>query len=371
MIKDIKSKLALNLSNFKGQRSKKIVIIESDDWGSIRMVSKKMYNKLVEKGIRVDKSKYDTLDCLETNEDLLLLFDLLSKYKDIKGNHPKFTFNTVMANPDFNKIRDSKFTEFYNRSFMDSYKFYYNENNEDIWNYAINNNLMKPQFHAREHLNSELWLKDLGNNFKAVLDAFDCQFFGIKTQTSIPNQIHYLAAYNASTLDDFDKIKNITNNGLAMFESFFGFKSSSFIACNYTWPEELEFFLYNKGVTILQGQRGQITPILNENKNKIKFHYTGQKNILEQKYSVRNVFFEPYENSNVDWVDKAMHEIQNAFFWNTPAIISSHRINYVSHLNLKNRDISLMLLDKLIKKILNKWPDVEFRFSDETFKDIN
>ena len=55
-----------NLANLPGWRTnRKIVVIESDDWGSIQMPSKLAYSNLLKKGIGVDKSYlYDTLDSL-------------------------------------------------------------------------------------------------------------------------------------------------------------------------------------------------------------------------------------------------------------------------------------------------------------------
>ena len=56
---------------------------------------------------------------------------------------------------------------------------------------------------------------------------------------------------------------------------------------------------------------------------------------------------------------------------NRPAIISSHRVNYVGFLDERNRDKNLKLLKTLLDKILNKWPDVEFLSSDEMGLIIN
>ena len=79
---------------------------------------------------------------------------------------------------------------------------------------------------------------------------------------------------------------------------------------------------------------------------------------------MRNVIFEPSENTNIDWVDKCLKEIEIAFFWKKPAIISSHRVNYVGVRNEKNRDNSLLSLKELIKKSLKRWPDIEFVTTD-------
>ena len=59
------------INTFGYKTNRKIVVFESDDWGSIRMPSKFAYSNLLNKGIDVDKSYlYDTLDSLEKKEDL-------------------------------------------------------------------------------------------------------------------------------------------------------------------------------------------------------------------------------------------------------------------------------------------------------------
>ena len=82
-----------------------VIIIESDDWGSIRMPSKETYNNLVKAGIKVEQSNYNRLDSLECNRDLESLFELLSAFKDKTGNHPVFTGVCVVANPEFQKMK--------------------------------------------------------------------------------------------------------------------------------------------------------------------------------------------------------------------------------------------------------------------------
>ena len=80
---------------------------------------------------------------------------------------------------------------------------------------------------------------------------------------------------------------------------------------------------------------------------------------------VRNVVFEPTEDRGIDWVNYAFKQIEAAFFWNKPAIISSHRVNFCGHIDPKNREKGLNALKQLLKKIVEKWPDVEFMSADE------
>jgi len=78
--------LRYTLSNLPGWRTnRKIVVFESDDWGSIRMSSKKAFNKLVEVGIPIENNPYNRFDGLESNADLEHLFELLLNLKTSKA----------------------------------------------------------------------------------------------------------------------------------------------------------------------------------------------------------------------------------------------------------------------------------------------
>ena len=117
MLEDLKSYYS-NARGFKSQR--KIIVIESDDWGSVRMPSKKAYNNLLEAGISVDKCGYNTFDGLETTEDLDSIFNSLLQIKDYKGNSPVITANTIVANPDYDKIRSDHFQKYHFETFSES-----------------------------------------------------------------------------------------------------------------------------------------------------------------------------------------------------------------------------------------------------------
>lgn len=362
---NLKKIIGQNLTNVKGWKTKqKIVVFESDDWGSLRMQSKEAYNKLLNSGIRVDKSLYDTLDSLEKKEDLQALFSVLQD-NNTATSKPIFTFNTVIQNPDFKKIKEDKFEKFHGINLFDSYEKYYGESNYGVWQEAMAQKIMLPQYHAREHVNAFLWMKDLKAEVKDTRIAFENDFFALKTNTSSKLRHHYLATYFSETFDEYEFVKNALKDGMDKFKTLFEFDSKTFIASNYTWPQQLEKELFSLGVIGIQGQRKQISTNFLEGKKTFTCHYTGAKNNLSQIYTVRNVLFEPYLNQNIDWSEKTFREIENAFFWKTPAIVSSHRVNYASNLDFQNRDRSLKHLTTLLKKINKKYPDVIYMSSAE------
>lgn len=99
-------------------------------------------------------------------------------------------------------------------------------------------------------------------------------------------------------------------------------------------------------------------------KTRKRLHYLGQKNSNGQLYITRNCFFEPSQ-AGADWVAACLKDIEIAFFWNKPAVISSHRVNYIGALNETNRKNGLSNLKALLNKALLKWPDIEFMTSQE------
>ena len=63
MFKKTFKNISINTQNYLGKNiNNKVLVIESDDWGSIRIPSKKAYNNLLNFGIAVDKCPYNSND---------------------------------------------------------------------------------------------------------------------------------------------------------------------------------------------------------------------------------------------------------------------------------------------------------------------
>lgn len=366
MVADIKKNIFGNLINIPGWRTQReIVVIESDDWGAIRMPSSDSYHKLLSKGIGVDRSFYDRFDVLESGDDLAGLFEVLKRYRDKRGNHPVMTFNTVMGNPDFERIGQDMFNRYHFEHFTDTYRRYYGSDLMPLWKSAVEEGLIRPQFHAKEHLNVSLWMEALRRNDRDVKTAFEHNFFGLRDGTPSDNQAHYLAAYWVEGIEDFHLKKKILKEGLDLFEKTFGYRSESFVACNYIFPQELESMLFECGVKFIQGQRGHLSPDIYTGKKRVRRTFTGKRNSLNHIYLVRNCQFEPSSDWNKDWVGSCLLDMERSFRWGKPAIISTHRINYVGGLSEENRERGLTNLNKLIQAILKTWPNVEFMSTEQ------
>ena len=201
MLIKIKNFAASNLRNMYGWRTdRKIVVIESDDWGAIRMPSKKVYDKLFTMGIAVDKSYYNLNDSLESNDDLDALFSVLRKYRDKNDNHPVFTALSIVANPNFEEIRSNNFKMYAYEPVSETLKKYCAQHNNvlNLWHEGISEGIFKPEFHGREHINVKRWMNLLKNSNSIVKQCFSFNFIGLGAE----NGISYLPAF------DIDKRSN-------------------------------------------------------------------------------------------------------------------------------------------------------------------
>lgn len=369
MLVKIKKKISRNFSNIPGWRTtKNIIVLESDDWGSIRMSSKESFNTLKHSRIDVDKNHYNTNDALESNTDLEMLMELLSKHKDATGRSVVMTGVNVVANPNFEKIRENGFLNYVYEPYTETCKKYPHHNNvHNLWQQGIKNRILVPVFHGREHLNTQRWMRALQNRCESTHLAFDHCVTGISKGIDGVKIGKYQAAFDIDTLEDLNYQKEVLKTGLDLFEKLYGYRSKFLLPTNGPFNNQLELVAKTSGIYYLGTSKIQLEPLGN-NRYKKHFRYLGKKSKNGIMYMTRNAFFEPSSteySSSKDWVNDCLKEIEIAFKWQKPATISSHRVNYIGWLNDNNRANGLKKLDELLGKIIKRWPNVEFMTSDE------
>lgn len=357
-----------NLSNIPGKRVKnRIVVFESDDWGAIRMAKQGAYERLKQKGVWAfdeDEERYLSNDCVESATDMESLFEVLTSVKGGDGSHARFTALSLVSNPDFARIKEGGFKEYYGESVLDTYNRYWPQSNPvDAIKEGIEQSIFVPQFHGREHLNVQNWMSALRLNEPDTLAAFDEMVYGI-TPAKPVHPVSYQAAFDLQNISEITYQKTVIADGLRLFEKIWGYKASFFVATNGPFNNSLEPVLSDNGIKYIGASKIQSEP-LGDGKTRRVFHYLGQKNRFGQIYLTRNAFFEPSSNLKTDWVDSCLSDIQTAFRWHKPAVISTHRVNYTGGLNIANRDRGLSQLSVLVKKIVTLWPDVIFMTSSQ------
>lgn len=359
----IREYLAKNYINSKGWRTKrKYVLFESDDWGSVRMPDRKFYEALLSHCYPVSEHYFDKYDALESDSDLSALFDVLSSVKDSNGNPAVYTPLCVVANPDFCRIRENGFEEYFYETTSDTYLHYAGSDNaQKIAQQGICDKVWAPQFHGREHIQVRRYLKALCPSTPLELLCFENQ----AVLGFVNYEIDYFPAFAIDDSNDIPVLSSIIKSGLELFEKMYGYAAISF--CPPCGIVNSRLFRTFDVCGVKNLQAGQyISPEGNGKIRHFQYHW-GHRNQNGQIFTRRNCTFEPARNHNIDWVDRCMKEIEIAFRWGKPACINTHRVSYIGRIFEENRDNSLRQLKTLLAAILKKWPDTEFISSEQLY----
>lgn len=369
----ILSNIAHNLVLIPGWRTHRhIVVIESDDWGTIRMPSAEVYQKFLKQGIKVDKDPYCKYDGLASKTDLTNLFEVLDSVRDKNGNPAVLTADSVVANPDFQKIKAAGFYQYFYEPFTETLKKSLRHDGVfDMWKEGMDKGLFHPQFHGREHLNVKKWMKTLQDGHESTRIAFDYGSFGLTSVVDPTIKNNYMGAFNSGLEKDMQDYQDIIWDGLGIFEKLFGYQSESFIATTYTWNPGIEKCLKEYGVKYLQGLVTQKVPHGDDCDIEFrKKNFQGRRSKEGLIYLMRNAFFEPSQYQSSDTVGECLNRINLAFRWSKAAVICAHRLNFIGSIDSSNTDKNLPMFKELLQKIVKQWPDVEFMTSDQLGKII-
>ncbi|WP_207536131.1 hypothetical protein [Desertivirga arenae] len=360
----LKRSLVSVFKNIPGKRiGRKILVIEADDWGSIRMPSKKAFANLVAAGIPVDKSRYGRNDALERSEDLEALFNVLSKHTDQRGRKAVISPFCNMANPDFGRIKENGYQVYEYETFEETYGRYGSTNMMNTWKQGITANLFVPQFHGREHIATELWLKALRMDDKRIHIAFENEYASF-SPAGFPAQARdFRPNFYIESESGLQGLKRSLEEGIDIFKAGFKCSPDVFNAPNAVFVPSLNSTLIEKGIRfnavphkrLERNERGAY-----EHKN----YVTGQESSEGLKYYVRNCNFEPSEGS-YKGISHVLSQIQGAFLCGKAAVVGTHRVNFVGGLNEANRKHGINELDNLLFAVVKRWPDVEFMSSKE------
>lgn len=356
------------LYNMLGWRTKRhLVVIESDDWGAIRMPSKVVYDEFLRRGVDVSRDPYCRYDSMATKHDLENLFEVLHSVKDANGHPAVITANTLSANPLFDKIRESGFTRYFFEPFTETLKR--DDTHADafqMWQQGMEAGVFHPQCHGREHLYVKKWLQILRQDESITRLAFDLGTWGLTQQVAPSIHQYYMGAFNSCEDEDIKDFEVVIDDALRLFKEIFGFGSKSFIPTTYEWSPKIEPFLVQRGVKYIQGTFQQKIPLDDDQKIRITYRgFQGSRTKAGLIRLFRNCFFEPSTNEKRDWRSDCLKRVEIAFKWGKAANICSHRVNFIGSIDSSNTDRNLPEFKRLLQEILRRWPDAEFVTSDQ------
>jgi hypothetical protein len=365
-----KSLQSFYINKFSKKFSARFLILESDDWGTIRMNSTAVYQSLSDAGYPLSLCPYTRNDALESNDDMELLLEVLSSVKDANNKPAVLTANWIAANPDFSRIRDADYSAYFFEPSVLTLQRYPNADRvHQLQREGLHSGIFFPQFHGREHVHVYRWLMELKNQNRLLQQAFDAEMISFNTSQNPGCEADYMDVYNAWNETDMNMSLQSIKEGLNMFKETWGYTSQTAIAPCYYWHPQHERMFSEMGVELLQGMLVQKQPILQNGSWRKKYHHTGQTNRIGQKYGVRNVMFEPSLTNDDSAVPNALKSTRKAFESYRPAIVSTHRLNYIGRIDPNNRDKGLMQLHEFLSGVVKEWPDVQFIHSAQ-FADL-
>ena len=366
--------LILNhLKNIRGWRTRRrLVVMDVDDYGNVRLASAEARDALVSAGLKVGDAAtnpFDRYDSLETREDLEALFEVLASVTDSSGRPAIFTVYALSANPDFARIirdMDGYHHEWLPDTFarLASTQPTAYQGAWELWQEGMARGFIRPQFHGREHLHLGLFGRKMGRHDPTLMaNLHACSMAALGGDSNMPD-VGFTHAFGLISASELESQRAILADGLEAFERIFGFRSITFTPPAQQLHPALYSFVEQQGVLGIDKELRCIRA-LGDGVTRREINHLGRQRGQGHMTIVRNVLFEPGEDRGYNPVDHALAQVAAAFYWHKPAIISSHRVNYCGHIDPEHRRKGLDALRRLLAEIIRRWPDVEFVSADQ------
>lgn len=370
-------KAKLYLKNLPGKKTnRKIVVIHIDDYGSIRVKNAEARERMMRAGLPLDNNRYYCFDTLCTTEDLQMMFDVLTSVKDKNGHYACVTPFANVANPDFEKIRESGFTQYYRETFVDTFRRLGSayDGAYELWKQGVAEDIFHPEYHGTEHICVRRFMRALQEGHKSTLLAFDNESVCLSALPEEEKIPFAPSVFNIEKPEDNDSLKDYIKIGCDIFNNSLGYYPKQFTPGNGPHSLLLNPTLFDCGIRYIDAMRIMSSPLGNGQFEK-HFYYNGKKDRTGMTYIIRNCVFEPFLDDcsrNNAAVKICLDNVKAAFKMHAPAIISTHRVNFTGGMEKTHRDDSLGQLKIILQEIVKQWPDVEFmnssHMADEIFK---
>jgi len=323
----------------------KIIVIESDDWGMERAMSKDSISILKKKHSEEKLTRW-TYDALETKEDIELLFGLLESFKNEFEYPPVITANFITHNIDYSSSDEMKFIPI--SSGFNSYS----EDVRNLYKYGIENKFIYPQLHGFSHFN----LSELSKYFytQEGKEAFENKFF--TGNSTIRGKLKFL---NGELSNENKEIK--IKESVEELYNLFKIRSETIIPPNFILDRRFIEGLKHNGIKMVQSSNRMVE----SDGSRYRFPFFRKRNGIV--WSVRNARLDPHKDYGF-YYGECIKDIGKAFENKLPAIIDLHRVNISGKFTPEYRDKTLAELKNLFDTIKKKWPDVKFLNSSELNK---
>lgn len=301
------------------------VVLESDDWGLCAWAPDvQAWRALADQPVfRSPGGRRYAGSTLESAEDVRTMAALLSEFRGGDGFPPVLQANTVLAAPDFERIRPPAF---------DSPELPLHElpaapsrwQRPRLWEeitIARMGGLWWPELHGLHHLPEAAWLAALRRGDPDARRAFEHQS-PICAAVDASGEYHPAepAAARSRRLEA----------AVAAFRRLFGRAPFSFCPPDYRWDDRLERDAERLGLTTLQGKAEQLGhPFPRVRRFLLRHRWPHLRGA--RFYMPPRIAFEPHGQPPASRVGvaSALRAARAAWARAQPAVISTHRVNYV------------------------------------------
>jgi hypothetical protein len=345
------------------------VVFESDDWGYCAWIPDRAAltgpQAVVKRFAGWETYSKETLDAysgstLESAADIGRIARMLTKHRGGDGRPPLIQANYIMAAPDYRTMKDSGFSPFAAGFFPDYGGRWARPGLMAAVEDARRDGVWAPEYHGYLHFNMEVWLRLLAKGEIETKTMFDNEITINKTMDD---------EYEYDVTADFSKVLSRMEAGVDKFEEVFGYAPKSTIAPDYYWPKKLEPEWARAGIEVVQGWRTQKESGEEPGKfTKAWRLMTRPMGHIKTKdgrtlvYLNRNAHFEPRgipDEGTEFGMQEIMDDIRKAWRRNQPAIVSTHRLNFV-HLDGEIVTENYKQFEQLISNIIMAEPGVVF-----------
>jgi hypothetical protein len=306
------------------------VVFESDDWGACEHVRNQedaallqpILEKLTQEPVRLNST-------LESPEDLQQLYQVLETARGCDGRPAVFTTFMCLGNPDYAAIAESDFHEYHDIGIDEGVPAGW-ERGDLIgkWREGVHRGVIAPEFHAGlHHTSPHLWLELLRS------DGPQAQAARVLFEHNAYVQRQHLPEYhkmNAKAQHDW------VHRAVQRFERIFGFLPRAGVTSDALPMTEVIWSVNGLEIFCLKNSRnhrGEVVAYHTKpwNSQDIYCPMGAYNERLDLIYLNRNVHMDGIAfTGKVQEISKLTTAISANWQRNEPAVINTHRGNYVS-----------------------------------------
>lgn len=295
-----------------------VVVLESDDWGLERKPCAPLLARL-SGGQPTQWAEEST----ETPADVDALAELLASYRDEFGQAACLTANFVMTNPDYRKVRESRF-DVYESIDLDAGL---PPRLMAAYRRSIDAHVFSPQYHGLRHFSPAALLRDLRQDVRDARTLFEA---GAAMGPSFVKG--HLWRYHSEYEDwhgrgpaYLDSPTADLRRGLDCFERCFGFRSASTIPPHYLWSDAMREAIWLSDLRYIQGAGYRLRR--GADGTTVSSRYLGFADARGIVHLCRTAKLEP-RPGRTETAARSVAQATQLFEAGVPVVLDTHRINY-------------------------------------------